>query len=319
MQVTQGRRQRWTRRRRPRATADAVLTATSIVGWQPRSVPYLFSGPAVLAISVVLGFPVVYAVYQSLFAVSPLADDAPFVGLDNYTRLFAQPEFWSALARTAVFVGGCIVLGMALAVIFGFALNRVVSGLRFVRGLAILPYIVSSVAAALMFRTLFNSDFGLPNRLLEFLGFDGLPWFSTPALAMVVVIVAQVWTDLPLALLFVLGGLQTIDESYIDAAKVDGATGLTSARYISLPLIAPQLILSTVFLSYKALTSLGTVLALTGGGPGTATQLLTLEMVRVGFNEFDMGTALAIVVIIFVLNAALTLLYLKLQRRFGLE
>lgn len=309
-----------TRRRRPRAGgSETALSATSVVGWQAPSVPYLFSGPAVLAISVVLGLPVVYAVYQSLFAVSPLSDDAPFVGLENYTRLLGQPEFWSALGRTAIFVGGCIVLGVFLAVVFGFALNRVVSGLRFVRGLAILPYIVSSVAAALMFRTLFNSDFGLPNRLLEFMGFDGLPWFSSPALAMVVVIVAQVWTDLPLALLFVLGGLQTIDESYIDAAKVDGATGLKSARYISLPLIAPQLILSTVFLSYKALTSLGTVLALTGGGPGTATQLLTLEMVRVGFNEFDMGTALAIVVIIFVLNAALTLLYLRLQRRFGVE
>lgn len=307
-------------RRRPRAGgSETALSATSVVGWQAPSVPYLFSGPAVLAISVVLGLPVVYAVYQSLFAVSPLSDDAPFVGLENYTRLLGQPEFWSALGRTAIFVGGCIVLGVFLAVVFGFALNRVVSGLRFVRGLAILPYIVSSVAAALMFRTLFNSDFGLPNRLLEFMGFDGLPWFSSPALAMVVVIVAQVWTDLPLALLFVLGGLQTIDQSYIDAAKVDGATGLKSARYISLPLIAPQLILSTVFLSYKALTSLGTVLALTGGGPGTATQLLTLEMVRVGFNEFDMGTALAIVVIIFVLNAALTLLYLRLQRRFGME
>lgn len=305
-------RERTRRRRRPRAGgSETALSATSVVGWQAPSVPYLFSGPAVLAISVVLGLPVVYAVYQSLFAVSPLSDDAPFVGLENYTRLLGQSEFWSALGRTAIFVGGCIVLGVFLAVIFGFALNRVVSGLRFVRGLAILPYIVSSVAAALMFRTLFNSDFGLPNRLLEFIGFDGLPWFSSPALAMVVVIVAQVWTDLPLALLFVLGGLQTIDESYIDAAKVDGATGLKSARYISLPLIAPQLILSTVFLSYKALTSLGTVLALTGGGPGTATQLLTLEMVRVGFNEFDMGTALAIVVIIFVLNAALTLLYLS--------
>ena len=305
------------RRRAPRP--EAALSATSVVGWQAPIVPYLFSGPAVLAISVVLAFPVLYAVYQSLFAVSPLSDEAPFVGLANYTRLFAASEFWSALGRTGVFVAGCIVLGIVLAVIFGFALNRVVSGLRFVRGLAILPYIVSSVAAALMFRTLFNSDFGLPNRALELIGLEGLPWFSTPGLAMLVVIVAQVWTDLPLALLFVLGGLQTIDESYIDAAKVDGATGLKAARYISLPLIAPQLILATVFLSYKSLTSLGTVLALTGGGPGTATQLLTLEMVRVGFNEYDMGTALAIVVIIFALNAALTLLYLRLQRRFGVE
>lgn len=298
---------------------DSAASTTTIVGEQRRIVPYLFSGPGLIVISLVMAFPIVFALYRSLFAVSPVATNEPFVGLDNYIRVFSDPQFWSSLGRTAIFVGGVIVLGLFLSIVFAFALNRLVSGLRFIRGLAILPYIVSSVAAAMMFRTLFNSEFGLPNRVVEFFGAEGLAWFSTPALAMVVVIVAQVWTDLPLALLFILGGLQTIDQSYTDAARVDGASGIRSAIYISLPLIGSQLVLATIWLSYKAVTSLGTVLALTGGGPGTATQLLTVEMYNLGFQQFDMGAALAVVIVIFVLNVVLTLSYLKLQRKFGFE
>lgn len=294
-------------------------SATTIVGWQHPWIAYLSSAPAMIIVAVFLGFPVLFAAWQSLFAISPLADEDPFVGLGNYIAVFETPEFWSALWRTAVFVFGVIVLGLTLSVVFAFALNRVVKGLRFIRGLAILPYIVSSVAAALMFRTLFNSDFGFPNQVLEFFGFAGIPWLSNGFYAMIVVIIAQVWTDLPLALLFVLGGLQTIDKQLHEAALVDGANSFKSAIFISLPLIAPQLTLATVWLSFKAVTSLGTVLALTGGGPGVSTQLLTLEMVRLGFDEYDTGTAMAMVIIIFVLNAGLTLFYLGLQRKFGMK
>ncbi len=300
------------------ATTSAAST-TTIVGWQRPWIAYLSSAPALITIAVFLAFPVFFAAWQSLFAISPLKDEEPFVGLGNYIGIFSEPMFWSSLGRTAIFVGGVIVLGLTLSIIFGFALNRIVSGLRFIRGLAILPYIVSSVAAALMFRTMFNGDFGFPNQALEFFGFEGIPWLSNGFYAMIVVIIAQVWTDLPLALLFVLGGLQTIDKQLTEAATVDGATGWHSAWHISLPLIAPQLTLATVWLSFKAVTSLGTVLALTGGGPRDSTQLLTLEMVRLGFDEFDTGTAMAMVIIIFLLNAGLTLFYLRLQRKFGMQ
>lgn len=299
-------------------TAKAA-TATRIVGWQHTGIAYLSSAPAMIIVAVFLGFPVLFAAWQSLFSISPLSTEQPFVGLGNYIDVFSQSQFWSAFGRTGIFVVGVIVLGLTLGVIFAFALNRVTSGLRFIRGIAILPYIVSSIAAALMFRTLFNSEFGLPNQILEAFGFGAIPWLSNGYYAMIVVIIAQVWTDLPLALLFVLGGLQTIDKQLHEAALVDGATGWRSALYITLPLIAPQLTLATVWLSFKAVTSLGTVLALTGGGPGDSTQLLTLEMVRLGFDEYETGTAMALVMIIFFLNAGLTLFYLGLQRKFGMK
>ena len=264
----------------------------------------------------ILAFPVLYSLYQSLYAREALGQPARFVGLGNYGDLLTDPDFWGALARSGVFITGCVVFGQVLAVVFAFALNRAVRRLRFLRAVSILPYIVSAVAGAVMFRILFNRDIGLPNQLLELIGLSGPSWLTEPALAMTVVIVAQVWSDLPLSILVILGGLQTIDDQLLDAALVDGANGLTRARFVTLPLIAPQLALSTIWFSYSCLTSLGVILALTGGGPGTATQTLPMQMYSTAFDRFDTYSALAIANVILLLNAALTVFYLRLARRF---
>jgi ABC-type sugar transport system permease subunit len=277
----------------------------------------MFSGPCIALVATILGFPVVYSLYQSLFHADNLIADPEYVGIANYTHLMDDPEFWDALGRSAVFIFGCIILGQFLAISFAFLLNRLNKRLRILRAATIVPYIVSSVAAAVMFRLFFNQEFGIPNRILEFFGFEGLQWLIDPTLAMIVCIVAQVWTDLPLSVLVILAGLQTVDQSYLDAAEVDGATGWKRMWSISLPLIAPQLVLSTVWLSYSCLTAFGTILALTGGGPGTATQTLPLQMYSIAFDQLDLNEALAVANIILLLNALLTLLYLTFARRYG--
>jgi len=282
-------------------------------------IPYAFSGPALVTIAVILAFPVLYAVYESLQRTDFLGRDKQFVGVNNYTRLFADPDFWSALGRSGIFVVGCVVLGQILSIGFAFVLNSFVTKLRFVRGLMILPYIVSSVALAVMFRVTFNKELGLPNRLLDIVGIDGPAWLAQPLLAMFVVIVAQVWSDMPLSVLLILGGLQTLDQNHLDAALVDGATGWTRARFVSLPLIAPQLVLSTLWLSYTSFTTLGVILALTGGGPGTATQTLTMEMYSTAFKALNFQGAMTIAVVLLAFNAVLSLLYLRLARRYEVD
>ncbi|MGH9243877.1 MAG: carbohydrate ABC transporter permease, partial [Acidimicrobiales bacterium] len=222
--------------------------------------PYLLSGPAIIMVSLLLAFPVLYAIWGSLFHAEFIGGEQEFVGLQNFVDLFRDPDFLWSISRTAVFISGCLVLGMSLALVFAFALNRAGRRLRFLRGLTIVPYVVSGVAAAVMFRLLFNEEFGWINRTLEIFGVEGPSWFASPNLAMIAVIVAQVWTDLPLAVLIILGGLQTVDPSLLDAA--DGATGWSRAWYVSIPLVTPQLALATVWFSYSTLTSLGVVLAL---------------------------------------------------------
>jgi ABC-type sugar transport system permease subunit len=290
----------------------------SVLG-QGRATPYLFSLPAILLVAAILGFPVLYGVWQSFFTRETLASGLEFYGLQNYVEMFQAPTFWHALNRTAIFVFGSLIVGTVLGLFFSFALFRVVGRLRFLRAVTVAPYIISNVAAAVMFRILFNSQFGMINEVIEFFGLDGLSWLADPALAMVVVIFTQVWTDLPLTILVLLGGLLTVDKSYLDAALVDGATGWTRARHLTIPLLAPQLLISTVWLSYSTLTGLGVVLALTGGGPLKATQTLAMEMYTVAFRNLEFEAALAIATFILVLNALLTLAYVAIGRRYEYE
>jgi ABC-type sugar transport system permease subunit len=290
---------------------------TSSITGHSKLAPYLFSAPAIIVISALLGYPVLYGIYKSMFQSKYLGAPEKFVGFDNYREMFKDPVFWDALSKSAIFVTGCIILSLALGLTFAFALNRVVSSLRFLRSVTIAPYIISNVAAAVMFRLLFNADFGLLNRTIEFFGFNGVRWLSDPKLAMLVVIVCQVWTDLALTILLLLAGLQSIDQAHLDAALVDGATGWKRAWHLSIPLIAPQIAISTVWLSYSTLTGLGVVLALTGGGPLHATQTLPMKMYDTAFEALEFHQALAIATFILVLNAILTIVYIWVSRRFG--
>lgn len=283
---------------------------------QNRATPYLFSLPAILLVAAILGFPVLYGVWQSLYTRETLGAPLEWVGLENYVAMFDAPTFWHALNRTAVFTFGSLILGTVLGLFFAFALFRVVGKLRFLRAVTVAPYIISNVAAAVMFRLLFNSQFGVLNQIIEWFGLDGPSWLADPALAMVTVILTQVWTDLPLTILVLLGGLLTVDKSYLDAALVDGATGWTRARHLTIPLLAPQILISTVWLSYSTLTGLGVVLALTGGGPLLATQTLAMEMYTVAFRSLEFEAALAIATFILILNALLTLGYVAIGRRY---
>jgi len=304
--------------RRPDTGGNGGRDGNALIG-HSKATPYIFSLPAILLVAAILGFPVIYGTWQSFFRAPSLGAPVEFVGFENYVDMFSGPEFWHALNRTAVFVFGSLILGTVLGLVFSFALFRVVGKLRFLRAVTVAPYIISNVAAAVMFRLLFNSQFGAVNQVIEWFGFDGLGWLSDPGLAMFVVIVTQVWTDLPLTILVLLGGLMTIDKSYLDAALVDGATGWTRARSLTIPLLTPQLVISTVWLSYSTLTGLGVVLAMTGGGPLLATQTLAMEMYTVAFRALEFNQALANATFILILNAVLTLAYVGVARRYEYE
>ncbi len=307
------RRRWWQRPTKPPSTGGQF-----VIG-QSKATPYLFSLPSIILVAAILGFPVIYGLWQSLFRRERLGSPLEYVGLENYADMFSSDAFWHSMNRTAIFVFGSLVIGIGLGLFFAFALFRVVSQLRFLRAVTVAPYIISNVAAAVMFRILFNGQFGMVNQVFEFFGMDGPSWLANPNLAMFTVIITQVWTDLPLTILLLLGGLMTVDKSYLDASLVDGATGWTRARYVVIPLLAPQILISTIWLSYSTLTGLGVVLALTGGGPLKATQTIAMEMYTVAFRNLEFNQALAIATFILVLNALLTLIYVWIGRKYDYE
>lgn len=306
-----GKRRPWWQRRE----AKPESSNNFVIG-QGRATPYLFSLPSIILVAAILGFPVIYGLWQSLYTRERLGAPLEYIGLQNYVDMFQSDAFWHSMNRTAVFVIGSLILGLSLGLLFAFALFRVVGKLRFLRAVTVAPYIISNVAAAVMFRILFNGQFGMINEVIGFFGLDGPSWLADPELAMLVVIFTQVWTDLPLTILVLLGGLMTVDKSYLDASLVDGATGWTRARFITIPLLAPQILISVVWLSYSTLTGLGVVLALTGGGPLRATQTIAMEMYTVAFRNLEFNQALAIATFILVLNALLTLGYVAIGRRY---
>lgn len=290
-------------------------SAAGQIGQNPWT-PYLFSFPAVLTVSAILAYPVLSGIYQSLFRAPEVGLDEEWVGIQNYVDLFNDADFWNSLYRTGLFVGGSLIVGLSLGLFFAFALFRALGNLRWMRAASLAPYLISNVAAAVMFRLMFNSDLGVINSFLGWFGVDGPAWLSSTRWSMVVVIFTQVWTDLPLTILLLLGGLMTIDRSYFDAALVDGASAWKRARYVTIPLLAPQIVISTVWLSYSTLTGLGVVLALTGGGPLGSTTTMAMEMYNTAFRALKFNEALALATFILVLNALLTLAYIRVARRF---
>lgn len=304
-------RRRWRRRRDPGQDLSALVGHSKLA-------PYALSTPAIVVVAFLLAFPVLYAAWGSLFRAEFMGGEVEFVGTQNYLDLLSDADFLWALNRTAIFVGGCLVFGISLSLVFAFALNKAGQRLRFLRGLTIVPYLVSGVAAAVMFRLLFNDQFGAVNHVIRFFGGEGPAWFADPGWVMVAAIATQVWTDLPLAVLLILGGLQTIDPSLLDQAEVDGATGWKRTTRVSIPLIVPQLAIATVWFSYATLTSLGVVLALTGGGPIKATRTLPIHLYETAFVELRRHEALAVVIVVLVLNGLLTLLYTTFSRRFDI-
>ena len=283
---------------------------------QRPAVGYGLLAPAMALVTGILVFPVLFGMYESLFE-TRRGRRLGFVGFGNYRELLGDGDFWSSSLKSLGFVVGCVTVGTVLALFFAAALYRVSRGLRLLRGLSIMPWLLSSIGAAVLFRMLFNTDYGLPNRFLALFGIDGPSWLGSPLLAMIVVVLAQVWGDLPLSMLVILGGFVALDQSQMDAALVDGATGWQRFRFVGFPHIAPQVALSAVLLSYHALTSLGILLGLTGGGPGTATETLSLMLYRIAFRQLDYGTSLALMVVILVFNGLLTIGYVRLARRFG--
>ena len=293
------------------ANMPRALRQSPIVG-------YGLLAPSVLIVTGILVFPVLYGMYESLFE-TRRGRRLGFVGLGNYADLFADKDFWSSGLRSLIFVVGCVVLGTVLAMFFASALFRVTKGLRFLRGVSIVPWLLSAIGAAVLFRLMFNADYGLPNRFLALFGIEGPAWLGEPILAMFVVILAQVWGDLPLSMLVILGGFLALDPNQMDAALVDGASGWQRFRFVTFPHLAPQVALSAVLLSYHALTSLGILLGLTGGGPANATNTLSVMLYDIAFRSLDYGTALALMVVILVFNGLLTVGYVGLSRRFGAQ
>jgi multiple sugar transport system permease protein len=248
-------------------------------------------------------------------------DDGTFIGLQNYTRALSNPLLYEALRATAIYA--MIVLPVEFLLGLGFALliHRAVrrAGLKAViYVLAILPLVVPPVAVAVMARLIYAPSYGALNVILERLGIvhDEIQWLGVPALAMLSVASVDVWQWTPFVYLVLFAGLQTVPRESVEAAQVDGANWWAQFRFIELEYLRPLFVLILFFRVADVLRVFDHVFVLTGGGPGTTTQLLSLYMYRIEFKFFDMGQAAALAVVVLV---SISILYAFVTRVLPLE
>jgi ABC-type sugar transport system permease subunit len=290
-----------------------------------RRLAWILMAPALCVILAVALFPIAYTFWESLrFHDLRMPEETyRFTGLSNYAEVLQSARFYEALLHTVGFVivsvGLELVLGLALAIL----LNRSFRGRGLGRAVALLPWAIPTVVAALLWRFLFDDPFGLMNLLLAKTGLlpDGFVWFTDAVAAWVPVILADVWKTTPFVALLLLAGLQNIDDTLYEAARVDGASSWRQFLHITLPMLKPSIAVVLIFRTLDAFRVFDLIYVLTGGGPGTSTEPVALYTFTSLLQNLRFGYGSALSVIIFLVTLSLAIVYIRLLglRRLGEE
>ena len=292
-------------RRDPRSRADARLA-------------WLFAAPAIGTVAVVGAFPVLWTVAESLHQHDLRMPwlGRPFIGLTNFGEMSADARFWSALAHTVAFTIGTVALELVLGLGLALTLNRARKGVGLLRTAMLLPWAIPTVVAALVWRFMFETN-GLVNHVLIGAGVvvTAPAWFADPGVAWIPIVLADVWKSTPFMTLLLLAGLQAIDPTLYEASALDGAGGWRQTLGITLPLLMPTMLAAVVFRSLDAFRVFDLIYVMTRGGPGTATETLSLYVFQVFFRTLRFGYGAALAVLVFVVSLALAFSWLRLSRR----
>jgi multiple sugar transport system permease protein len=257
-------------------------------------------------------FPILYSGYLSLLEWDGLSPDRTFVALANYIELAHSGDFWNSLGVTLYYMVGITVLGIAAGLAVALALNRGMRALPFYRAVYFTPVITSTVAAAVVWKYLFDPGSGFVNVALRSVGLPTPVWLASTLWAMPAIILVGVWKRLGFNMVIYLAGLQGIPREYYEAAQVDGAGTWARFRYITLPLLAPITVLLVIMSIIDAFLVFDQVFIMTSGGPLGATDVIGLFLYRHAFRYFEMGTASAVGWVIFAVIFAITLMQWKL-------
>ena len=276
--------------------------------------PYLFLAPNLAVFLIFIIVPAGYNFYLSLFRTSPFRPPQ-FVGTENFTYLLQQDDlFWRALRNICVFVVGDVALITGLSVLVGVLLNQDIRLRGFFRSAFFYPVLLSPVVVALVWQWILNSQFGALNALLQAVGLPRQPWLLRPAWGMFWVIFVHVWATLGFFSLIVLAGLQSIPPVLYEAAVIDGAARWTTFRYMTLPLLAPTLMVVLILSMIRSFEIFDHIYVLTGGGPGTATLMIVQYIYRAAFQLDQAGLAAAASLVLFVVLFTLTAVQYLLGR-----
>ncbi|HEY9823297.1 MAG TPA: sugar ABC transporter permease [Candidatus Sericytochromatia bacterium] len=277
--------------------ADPIQAREQRTGW-------LMVAPALLLLLLIYGYPILRSFWLSLFTKNLGTQLEPiFSGLDNYDRMIGDGRFWQSLWNTAIFTSSSVVLELVLGMAIALILHQTFLGRSLVRTVALLPWALPTALIGLAWTWIFNDQFGVWNDILMRLGIiqTGVNWLGDPITAMMAVIAGDVWKTTPFISILLLAGLQSIPRELYEAHTMDGAKPWQSFTKITLPLLMPQILIVFLFRFAGAFGVFDLIQVMTGGGPGGATEVVSLYIYSTVMRYLDFGYGAALVVVTFLL------------------
>lgn len=284
---------------------------------------YLFVMPSLLVIALVLLIPIVATVALSFFSYPLLRPDLgiQFVGLDNYKQLLADPQFSSSLGKSFIFAFGSVSIELILGTVMALLLKGKVWGKAFFKVTFMLPMMMVPVVVGVAWRLFLLPDFTPLAQIFDVfhIPFDTSRFLTDPTWAMVSVIVADIWQWTPFVMILILASLHGISDEIYEAARVDGATEWRQFWTMTVPLIKPSLITVGILRGMDAIRTFDLVYILTNGGPGFATELVSIFNYKIAFSRYSMGYASAVSTGVLVILAIVVFAILKYTGRKGMK
>ncbi|MFC1563854.1 extracellular solute-binding protein [candidate division KSB1 bacterium] len=266
---------------------------------------YAFLAPSMLVLLVFIFVPVVFSLFLSFHHWNVVSSTKPFVGLENYRDLLRDSMFWSALKNTVVY-SLHVPIGMAISLSIALLLNRRIKGGNVFRTLFFLPSISSFVAVALVWKLIYNSQFGLANYIMSFAGITGIKWLEDPATAMISIMLLSIWMGIGYQMVIFLAGLKNIPKEYYEAARTDGANAWYQFRHITFPLLMPTTFFILVTSLIGSFQVFSLIYVMTEGGPLQSTDVAVYHIYKNAWEYLQMGYASAMSWVLFFIIMIIT-------------
>lgn len=259
-----------------------------------------FAAPAFVYILLVTIYPLLYALWASFTDLRLTRPLTKFVGFETYGRALSDPVFLNALVVTTIFLVAVISLEFLLGFAMALSFRAMKKSRPTLRALLMLPVMATPVSVGLVWKLMLNSDFGILAHLGTVLGIGVVPWLSNPTLAVVSIIVMDVWQWTPFMFLILLAGLESMPSELYEAAEIDGAHRAQTLWWVTLPLMSRIIVIAILFRFMFAVATFDSVFVLTKGGPARATDLITLYLQREGLVNLNIASASAVSILILI-------------------
>jgi multiple sugar transport system permease protein len=297
-------------------------------GFAPRELigenrPALWMAPLLAVVTLFYLYPA-FEVLRFSFTNASLLDPNYEYTLRTFVRVLSDPVLYNVIWITAIFVLSSVVLQLALGLLIAVAANRArrrrLPGMVFMRSVILSAWVMPGVVIGIVWAILLNeASYGLVNLVLSIVGIGGVAWLSNPNTALMSIIIANVWRGTAFSMILQYAGLQSIPDELYEAAEVDGANVLQTFWYITIPQLMPILMINIILITIQTLNTFDMILPLTGGGPGRATEVLSLGTYNVIFGQFSLAGGAVLAVIMLAISLGLTLAYRRMLRSEGTE